>query len=247
MQWRGSPTSVAGLTGRQFPTPAPIQTSSRHDSAPPRSWPRSPTGAAPGKDRPSMSLRPRAAAICWRPRSWTTSRNGRVLERQGNAVPDAAPHAIFPCLGDESWCAIAIFTDAQWEALCRVSGNPGWSTNESYATHAGRKQCEAEIYELVSQWTRTRAPEEVESLLTSHDIPASSVARTSDLVERDEHLKSRGFFRSLEHAVIGPHINRGPAFKLSRSEDCSICGSRPRSTQRLRVQGAAWHDGGRSG
>ena len=61
-------------------------------------------------------------------------------------------------------------------------------------------------------------------MLTSHGIPASSVARTSDLVERDEHLKSRGFFRTLEHAVIGPHLNRGPAFKLSRSEDCQFAG-----------------------
>ena len=64
----------------------------------------------------------------------------------------------------------------------------------------------------------------VESLLTSVGIPASGVARTSDLVERDEHLRSRGFFRTLEHAVIGPHLNRGPAFKLSRSEDCQFAG-----------------------
>ena len=150
--------------------------------------------------------------------------NGRVLERDGNAVPDAAPHGIFPCSGEESWCAIGVFTDAQWQTLCEVTGNPGWSTNESYATHAGRKQCEAQIHALVSGWTRTRTPGGVESLLTSVGIPASGVARTSDLVERDEHLKSRGFFRTLEHAVIGPHLNRGPAFKLSRSEDCQFAG-----------------------
>jgi benzylsuccinate CoA-transferase BbsF subunit len=150
--------------------------------------------------------------------------NGRILERQGNAAPDAAPRGIFPCSGDQSWCAIAIFTDTQWETLCRITGNPGWAANEAYATHAGRKQREPELDDLVSQWTRTRTPEEVASLLTSHDIPASAVARTSDLVERDEHLKARGFFRTLEHAVIGPHLNRGPAFKLSRSEDCQFAG-----------------------
>jgi benzylsuccinate CoA-transferase BbsF subunit len=150
--------------------------------------------------------------------------NGRILERQGNAVPDAAPHAIFPCSGDESWCAIAIFTEAQWETLCRLTGHPEWRADEAYATHAGRKQHEAELYALVSEWTRSRTPEEVEALLTSNDIPAAAVARTSDLVERDEHLKSREFFRTLEHAVIGPHLNRGPAFKLSRSEDCQFAG-----------------------
>ena len=50
------------------------------------------------------------------------------------------------------------------------------------------------------------------------------MARTSDLIERDEHLRSRGFFRTLDHAVLGPHLNRGPAFKLSRSEDCQFAG-----------------------
>ena len=58
----GSPISAAGPTGRRFPTPAPTQTSFRRGSARPRSWPRSPTGGAPGRDRPSTSLRPRAVA-----------------------------------------------------------------------------------------------------------------------------------------------------------------------------------------
>lgn len=150
--------------------------------------------------------------------------NGRILERQGNAVPDAAPHGIFPCRDDNTWCAIAIFTDSQWEAFARATGNPDWSTVASYATPDGRKRCEEEINELVSRWTRTRSPEDVESLLTSHGIPAARVARTSDLVERDEHLRHRGFFRTLEHAVIGPHLNRGPSFKLSRSKDTQFAG-----------------------
>jgi len=103
-------------------------------------------------------------------------------------------------------------------------GNPEWSSREQYTTLLGRKQREDEIYDLVAQWTRIRTAEEVESLLTATGIPASVVESTSYLMEKDSHLESRGFFRNIKHSVIGDHINRGPAFKMSRSEDCQFSG-----------------------
>jgi benzylsuccinate CoA-transferase BbsF subunit len=150
--------------------------------------------------------------------------NGRIYERQGNALPYASPHAFFPCKGDDCWCAIAVFSDTHWKDLCRITGNPEWSEKEQYRTLLGRKQWEDEIYDLVAQWTRIRTAEEVESLLTASGIPASVVESTSYLIENDSHLKTRGFFRNIKHTVIGDHINRGPAFKFSRSEDCQFSG-----------------------
>ncbi len=150
--------------------------------------------------------------------------NGRIQERQGNALLHASPHSFFPCKGEDCWCAIAIFSDPQWKDLCRIIGDPEWSRNADYGTLLGRKRSEDEIYELLAQWTRNRTAEEVESLLTANGIPASVAESTSYLMEKDGHLKSRGFFRYLKHSVIGEHINRGPAFKFSRSEDCQFAG-----------------------
>jgi len=150
--------------------------------------------------------------------------NGRIQERDGNALSYASPHAFFPCKGDNCWCAVAIFSDRQWQDLCRIIGDPEWSRKEEYATLLGRKQSEDDIYDLLAQWTRNKSPEEVESLLIASGIPASIVESTAYLMEEDKHLKARGFFRHIKHSVIGEHVNRGPAFKFSRSEDCQFSG-----------------------
>ena len=150
--------------------------------------------------------------------------NGRVFERQGNASDHASPHAFFPCRGEDSWCAIAILSDAQWRDLCAVLGQPEWSRREEFAGFAGRKRAEEEIYGHISAWTRERTADEVESLLIARSIPAAVVAKTSYLMEQDAQLKRRGFFRTLRHAALGEHINRGPAFRFSRSQDCQFAG-----------------------
>jgi crotonobetainyl-CoA:carnitine CoA-transferase CaiB-like acyl-CoA transferase len=150
--------------------------------------------------------------------------NGRVHERQGNAVADASPHAFFQCEGDDSWCAIAVYGDTEWATFCHVLGDPEWSTDPAFAALSGRKQNEAELEDLISQWTRARSAKDVESLMTSNGIAASVVESTAYLVEEDEHLRSRAFFRTLEHSVIGPHLNRGPAFRMSRSNDSQFAG-----------------------
>ena len=134
------------------------------------------------------------------------------------------PHAIFACAGEERWCAIAVLSDAQWKTLCRLMGDPEWCRDAAYETLDGRKRAEAEIEQRIGQWTRSREAQEIESLLLAAGIPAAVVQSTADLIERDPQLAARGFFRRMTHAVIGEHINRGPAFRFSRSEDCQFVG-----------------------
>ena len=150
--------------------------------------------------------------------------NGRVYERRGNTSDQASPHAFFPCKGDDSWCAIAVLTDPQWQELRQALGDPEWSRREEFATFAGRKQAENEIDAHIARWTRERTAEQVESLLVARGIPAAVVASTSYLMEQDPQLRHRGFFRTLRHAALGEHINRGPAFRFSRSQDCQFAG-----------------------
>ena len=65
--------------------------------------------------------------------------NGRETGRQGNLCDAAAPHDTFPCQGKDRWCAITEFTDDQWEAFCRVVGNPILAQEEKFSTLLGRK------------------------------------------------------------------------------------------------------------
>ena len=50
--------------------------------------------------------------------------NGREPVPVGNDWPYAAPHNVYPCRGEDRWCAIAVETDAQWRALCEVLSAP---------------------------------------------------------------------------------------------------------------------------
>jgi crotonobetainyl-CoA:carnitine CoA-transferase CaiB-like acyl-CoA transferase len=144
--------------------------------------------------------------------------NGRNMNRQGNRIPYAAPHGVFPCRGEERWCAIAVFNDTQWQSFCKAIGDPPWSKNSKFATLLARKQNEDDLERLVKEWTQDHTAEEVESLLQQYHVPASVVESCKDLYE-DPQLQHRGHFRIIEHPVIGPLAYSGPAFRLSKTRD----------------------------
>ena len=80
--------------------------------------------------------------------------NAHLQTRTGNRIPYAAPHGVFPCVGDDRWCAIAVFTSEEWEAFCHVIGDPPWTKEQRFATLDLRKQNEDELEKLVAEWTR---------------------------------------------------------------------------------------------
>jgi crotonobetainyl-CoA:carnitine CoA-transferase CaiB-like acyl-CoA transferase len=68
---------------------------------------------------------------------------GAVLHRAGNRGPTAAPQNLYRSADiDEfgrldSWIAIAVETDDQWERLCDALGSPSWASDPSYRLKPG--------------------------------------------------------------------------------------------------------------
>lgn len=137
--------------------------------------------------------------------------------RTGNRHPQAAPHGVFRCQGDDRWVAIAVFTQQEWEGLCGVLGDPAWCREERFATLAGRKQHEAEMERLVTAWTQKRTAEEAMEHLQRHGVAAGAVQNPQDMMERDPQVRARDLFPVLHHPVIGDCAHPAPAAKLSRS------------------------------
>src|SRR5262249_1276126 len=50
--------------------------------------------------------------------------NGTEPPRQGNRDVRMAPHNCFRCRGEDAWVAIACGSEDEWQALCRVMGQP---------------------------------------------------------------------------------------------------------------------------
>jgi len=65
-----------------------------------------------------------------------------------------APHGCYGCKGDDKWVAIAISTNAEWGALCRVMGNPGWTKEERFSDQFNRSQNQDELDKLIAGWTK---------------------------------------------------------------------------------------------
>jgi benzylsuccinate CoA-transferase BbsF subunit len=143
--------------------------------------------------------------------------NGREAQRYGNFNPRAAPHAAYRCKGDDRWCVIAVFTDAQWHALVKLMGRPAWALDPKLQTLQGRLANLAELDRRMEAWTRRRSPEEVTELCQAAGVPASVVETGRDLAE-DRHLAARGFFQTFPHAEIDSAVTRRSPVRYSDAD-----------------------------
>jgi crotonobetainyl-CoA:carnitine CoA-transferase CaiB-like acyl-CoA transferase len=147
--------------------------------------------------------------------------NKRIQERIGNCDLYACPHGAFRCKGDDEWCAIAVFTEDEWKAFCRVIGNPDWTKHPRFATFESRKKNEDELERLVEEWTINHTPQEVMTMMQSRGVPAGVLQNIDDIMERDPQVKERRFFRRVKHPLIGEFMLRSWPFILSETT-CEI-------------------------
>jgi benzylsuccinate CoA-transferase BbsF subunit len=162
--------------------------------------------------------------------------NGRILEKNGNRIPHAAPHGCYRCKGEDRpclnliprlgatpgtksdrWCVITVFNDEHWKAFCKVIGNPQWTRDDKFTTLLSRKKNEDELDELVTQWTLQRPPEEVMLLMQQAGVPAGVVQDGEDVLVNDPHLKSRNHYIYLDHPETGRSAYDSFAYHLSET------------------------------
>jgi len=148
--------------------------------------------------------------------------NGRIFERNGNRLPNAAPHGVYPCKGDDRWVAIAVFSDDEWDRFCGVIGRPEWCKDPKFNTFSGRKDNEDSLDNRIVKWTVDYTPEQVETMMQAAGIAANVVESVKDLFE-DPQLKHRHHFRRFDHKVMGPIRFEGPASNLSKTPDKMWC------------------------
>jgi len=144
--------------------------------------------------------------------------NSRVMERSGNHYAYAAPHNVYPCTGDDRWCAIAVFTDEEWRRFSEAVGNPRWTKEAKFVTFSARKKNEGDLDRLVGEWTARLPPEEVLRRMQEKGV-AAGIVKTIQEVYEDPQLDHLGFWRYLEHPVVGVHAHEGPPFRLSKTPD----------------------------
>ncbi len=139
---------------------------------------------------------------------------GIERERLGNRSAFHAPHNMFRCAGADSWCAVAVLTDAQWQSLCAVIGDAGLAADSMLATAAGRLAQIDRVEAAVSAWTVGREASEVMLTLQAQGVSAGVVASSRYLMEDDTQLAHRSYWQKVDHPEIGESRFTSPPFTL---------------------------------
>lgn len=140
--------------------------------------------------------------------------NNRTQERIGNRSKYAAPHGVYRCSGEDKWCAITVFDDDQWKALCLVMGRDDLITDEKFGALLPRLNNVEELDQIVEEWTRKKSPEEVMESLQSVCIAAGKVQNVAELIECDPQLQARGYWIPVDHPETGKAQGEGWGFEL---------------------------------
>jgi crotonobetainyl-CoA:carnitine CoA-transferase CaiB-like acyl-CoA transferase len=140
---------------------------------------------------------------------------GDTLMRDGNRGPVASPQGIYPSAGDDAWVAIAVATDAHWDAFCGVLAAADLAEDSALAAVSGRRHHAERIDAVIAAWTSTRTPQEAADLLQAAGVPSAVVTLSRDLLAHPQ-LKARGFLEPLDHPVVG--VCHMPAMPIQLGE-----------------------------
>ncbi len=162
--------------------------------------------------------------------------NGRIAGPQGNRDEIMAPHNCYPCRGPsagtgpslrsglaslgsgqaDQWISIAVETDAEWRALCRVAGQRAWGKDPRFADRYSRWMHQETLDELLAPWTRQHNAMALTQRLQRAGVPAFPSMNVAQIL-RDPHTKARGIFMNVRHPRLGMTHPARPPWVLSET------------------------------
>ncbi len=155
---------------------------------------------------------------------------GVEMPRQiGNRDPQMAPHNVYRCADDEgryqadvagnivrelkdTWIAIACEGDAEWKALKAVVGDHRLE-DPAYDSFFGRKQHEAAIDAVLSDWAATQEAGAAAVALQAAGVAAAPVLSPLMLIG-DPQMVARQAFTSYDHPIAGTQLSSRPVWRL---------------------------------
>lgn len=140
--------------------------------------------------------------------------SGFAASRNGNRARYHAPQGCYPTAGDDNWCAIAVDTDAQWQALCSAMDRADLAGDRGLAEHAGRLAAHDDIDAAISAWTSDQEAHALMHRLQAVGVPAGVVQRSSELL-KDPQYAHRNFYHYFDHPVMGHIPYAGHQYRIA--------------------------------
>jgi len=136
---------------------------------------------------------------------------GRIHRRSGIQLNPIAGY--YPT--KDGYCGIMAYTQADWEALRKVIGNPALE-DPKFAIKTDLWKNSDELSAYVMAWTSDHTKREMYEILQKAKIPSGMIATAEDLLT-DPQLKYREFFTELDHPIAGKLTYPTMAAKLSET------------------------------
>jgi crotonobetainyl-CoA:carnitine CoA-transferase CaiB-like acyl-CoA transferase len=138
---------------------------------------------------------------------------GHLMGREGNRGV-GAPQNLYltsdmtPGGLRDTWVAIAVEDDAQWEALRRAVGDPAWFGDLKLACAEGRRAAHDDIDRHLARWCAARPAEKVIATLWPAGVPVGKVVAPGDTDLVEQHV-ARGYFERVVHPLTGENLHPG--------------------------------------
>ena len=144
------------------------------------------------------------------------SMNGTSPGRNGNHDGIMAPHNCYRCKGDDKWISIAVRTDEEWAALCKVMGNPDWSQSAAFIDQNSRLKNRELLDEHISAWSIGLTHLELMEKLQGEGVAAMPSFNAEELLS-NPHSKARGIFIEVDHPKMGRKVVATPPWRFSET------------------------------
>lgn len=125
---------------------------------------------------------------------------GVTLQRRGNHGHPGTIQNIYRCAGDDDWVALAVRTDAEWEALLQVMSGT-----------SAQRECPDDADRVLAEWFAEQQVDEVVESLAAAGVPAAALVSPSAVIDNPQ-LRHRGFFELVDHPRTGPGWYPCPPF-----------------------------------
>jgi crotonobetainyl-CoA:carnitine CoA-transferase CaiB-like acyl-CoA transferase len=137
-----------------------------------------------------------------------------VPGRRGNLHEWMAPHNTYPVAGDDRWISIAVASDEEFAALCRVLRREEMTHDSRFASAAARKEHEKELDSAIAAAVAGRDGADLEGRLQEVGVMACRVAKGFEL-PGDANLRHIGFFQPVTRELTGTHPYKTWPFRFS--------------------------------
>ncbi|GAA4050686.1 CaiB/BaiF CoA transferase family protein [Parerythrobacter jejuensis] len=137
---------------------------------------------------------------------------GHIRERTGSILPKIAPSNVYPTI--DGSVLVAGNQDSVWKRMSAMMGMAELGDDPRYNSHVARGQRQAELDDLIGEWTRKFTSQQVLDMCEEHGVPAGNMYRAPEMLE-DPHFAAREAIIERDHPKHDNFKMQNVAPKLS--------------------------------